>query len=1078
MASDKIQRTMTKPLTIYKASAGSGKTFTLATEYMKLLVSNPYDFRGVLAVTFTNKATEEMKLRILSQLYGVWKALPDSQSYTNVIVADLGISPSLARQRAGLALRLLLHNYSHFRIETIDSFFQSVLRNLARELDLAPNLHVWLNDRQVEEQAVDGMIEGLSVGDELLEWIMGYVRENISEDKSWNVVAQVKEFGMTIFKDFYRQAEQNMSGEVMTNAFFADYAKSLRAEMDSAARRMARYAEAFDEAIAAVGLAPGDFRFGQNGVAGFFAKLACGTFKAEIVGKRVADCNVSAEAWSSKSSPKRQQIISLASEKLMPLLARAIEDRPVQWSRLKSAELTLAHLSQLRLLKSIDEKVRQINSEANRFMLCDTQHLLMSLISDSDTPFVYEKTGTHLKHIMIDEFQDTSAVQWRNFKVLLQECMSHDYAHNIIVGDVKQSIYRWRGSDWRMLNDIGAQFTAPARQLDVKTLARNYRSMPNIVGFNNAFFASAAQAEHDRQAVDAPHLARQLSDAYADVAQETPPGKAGGGFVSVTLLPADDYRERTLQAVGDVVEDLLAKGTKPSDICILLRYNDAIPAVARHFMQRMPALRVVSDQAFRLDASTAVGMMVGAMRIVAGSSDRLTLAAVAKPYAELSFGDARAAEQAMLSDDLWELLPKAFVASLERLRTEPLYGLAEQIYYMFGLKRLTQQSAYVCAFFDQLEAFTEDMQASLDSFLERWDEELSATTIQAGEVDGLRIMSIHKSKGLEFHNVIVPFCDWQLEKSRGNVIWCSPKQEPYSRLPLVPVDYSSKLMGTIYERDYLEERLQNSVDNLNLLYVAFTRAGGNLFVVGKRDAKGTRSALIEECLPAVAEALQGSSLSVPDDKEQPIEFSFGEVAVRSGGKKAATDNVFLMQPEPVAIDIATYAGRHEFRQSNKSRDFVSGEDGGDANEYVRMGSVLHSVLSAIKTTDDVEPVLRSLEADGVVCGGALTQSRVVSLLRSRMGDERVRQWFSGQWQVYNECTLLHVDKGTGKVVRHRPDRVMVGDEGVVVVDFKFGRRRDEYCSQVRLYKDLLADMGHVNVKGYLWYVYTNEIEEV
>ena len=196
---------MSKPLTVYKASAGSGKTFTLATEYIKLVVEDPQCYRNILAVTFTNKATEEMKMRILSQLYGIWKQLPDSEKYMQVICEKTGLSEAIVSERAGIALSNLLHNYNYFRVETIDTFFQGILRNLARELDLTANLRIGLNDTQVEELAVDQLIEDLSTTDVILQWLLKYIMENISDDKSWNVIGQIKTFGKTIFRDDYKK---------------------------------------------------------------------------------------------------------------------------------------------------------------------------------------------------------------------------------------------------------------------------------------------------------------------------------------------------------------------------------------------------------------------------------------------------------------------------------------------------------------------------------------------------------------------------------------------------------------------------------------------------------------------------------------------------------------------------------------------------------------------------------------------------------------------------------------------------------------------------------------------------------
>ena len=229
---------MVKPLTVYKASAGSGKTFTLAVEYIKLLVQNPTSYRNILAVTFTNKATEEMKMRILSQLYGISKGLDDSKSYTDRILALTGLPIQTVKERAGIALHLLLHNYNYFRVETIDSFFQSVLRNLARELDLTANLRISLNDTQVEEQAVDQLIDSLTHTDRMLQWLLSYIMEKISDDHSWNIIGQVKQFGKTIFRDYYKANRKELGNVISQKGFMEEYTKQLKELRSAALERM------------------------------------------------------------------------------------------------------------------------------------------------------------------------------------------------------------------------------------------------------------------------------------------------------------------------------------------------------------------------------------------------------------------------------------------------------------------------------------------------------------------------------------------------------------------------------------------------------------------------------------------------------------------------------------------------------------------------------------------------------------------------------------------------------------------------------------------------------------------------
>ena len=1074
---------MSKPLTVYKASAGSGKTFTLATEYIKLVVQDPQCYRNILAVTFTNKATEEMKMRILSQLYGIWKRLPDSDKYKKVIREKTGLSDTVVSERAGMALGYLLHNYNYFRVETIDTFFQGVLRNLARELDLTANLRIGLNDSQVEELAVDQLIEDLHTTDILLQWLLKYIMDNISDDKSWNVIGQIKAFGKTIFHDNYKNVSNTLRQKMEEPGFFDRYTARLKELRQSAEERMKGFAQDFFDTIASEGLMIDDFSYGKSGICGFFLKLQDGVFDESSVGKRVIDSMGDPEKWCKKTHPRKELIYSLADSSLGQILRMAFEERPRQWKIYQSADITLRHLSQLRLLGSIEKKVRELNESANRFLLSDTQQLLHALIDGSDTPFIFEKIGSQLQHVMIDEFQDTSTVQWQNFKVLLSETMSQEDAENLIVGDVKQSIYRWHSGDWRLLNDIQAQFPDPEAQLDIRTLSTNYRSQRNIIEFNNLFFSTAAQLEY--LALQDDPEATALQRAYADVEQTVPDKLEENGLIHIQLLPSEDYQENTLMQIADIVCDLRDKGIKPSEMAILVRSNASIPLIADYFTKHLPDIRIVSDEAFRLDASVAVNLLVEALHLITHPDDSLAKADIAKLYQCYVLESQTTDNEMLLSTNpLDELLPEAYINHFEELLNLSLYELTERLYTIFGLNRLKGQSAYLCAFYDQLISFTTENSTGIDAFVTEWEENLCAKTIQSDEIDGIRLISIHKSKGLEFDHVIIPFCDWQLEKSQGNILWCQPDEAPFNELPIIPIDYNQKqMMGTIYEDDYRHEHLQNTVDNLNLLYVAFTRASQSLFVIGKRHAKNSRSVLIEQVLPLVAEKKPTAILSGIENENEPLVFSFGSLIVRTGEDTSCTNlspNPFLQQTTTIGIDIDTFDNPVSFRQSNRSKDFITQQDEENDDQqqrqYIQTGSILHQIFSTIRTTADIDVALKRLQLEGILYDEQITAEKISSMLRKRLQNPRVADWFSDRWTLFNECTILTVEDG--EVIERRPDRVMTDGNEWVVVDFKFGSPKDEYHDQVRQYMQLLADMGHSNIKGFLWFVYSNKITEV
>ena len=1079
---------MVKPLTVYKASAGSGKTFTLATEYIRLLVENPTSYRNILAVTFTNKATEEMKMRILSQLYGIWKQLPESADYMKVIQEKTGFGEELISERAGIALQNLLHNYNYFRVETIDTFFQSVLRNLARELELTTNLRIGLNDHQIEDIAVDQLIADLNTTDIVLQWIIRYIMESISDDRSWNVISKIKKFGCTIFQDRYKEVSDELSKKMQEPGFFEHYTTQLRELREAALEHMKQIGESFFDELEAEQLTIDDLSGKSRGIASFFNKLRRGEFDASIENATVANHLESYEKWCTKTHPKRDYIYTLAQGSLGNILRYAVDERPRQWKLYKSADLTLRHLNQLRLLGSIEQKVRQLNADANRFLLSDTQQLLHALIGESDSPFIFEKIGTQLEHVMIDEFQDTSTVQWQNFCVLLAEAMSHENTSNLIVGDVKQSIYRWRSGDWRLLNDIEQQFNS--QQIETRALDTNYRSQRNIIQFNNVFFRQAATLEYMAQKELNAAEAAQLEKAYADVEQKIPAGKDPLGLVSIRLLPADDYQTATLKQIAETITTLRAQGIPQKEIAILVRVNQYIPTIARYFMEQMPEVTIVSDEAFRLDASNAVCLLVQALRLLTHPDDQLTKAAIVKNWHHDVLGEPAEDNRLLLSTvDLDSGLPEAFRNHREELTAMPLYDLVERLYDIFSLERLSEQSAYVCSFFDQLAAYVSENTADIFAFLNEWDETICKKTIQSDETEGVRILSIHKSKGLEYPYVIIPFCDWQLEKQNDNILWCKPAEEPFSDLPIAPIDYSQRqMMGTIYEHDYLQEHLQNTVDNLNLLYVAFTRACKGLYVLGRRNAKNLRSTLIEQCLPLVAKELSNTIIEGMEDDKTALNFTYGTPASpRSDMSRitphdsAKTKNPFLKPAEPLPVAFSYHESKVSFRQSNRSQAFIEGdnEEKAQRHRYIQAGSVLHEIFSTIRTVNDIPDALRRLQFEGVLYDEEMTAEHITMMLKKRLENPRVADWFSPRWTLFNECTILYVENG--EVKERRPDRVMTDGQEWIVVDFKFGSPKPEYHDQVREYMNLIQKMESVSsdkIHGYLWYVYSNKIEEV
>lgn len=1051
-------------LQVYKASAGSGKTFTLAVEYIKHLIRNPYAYQHILAVTFTNKATTEMKERILGQLLGIRTSDVSSIPYLNKLVEELGLPEEEIRSRAGEALNLMIHDYSHFRVETIDSFFQSVMRNLARELELGANLNIELDNNTALSEAVDSMIEKLDRNSPVLYWLLDYIEERIQDDKQWKVAKEIKDFGKNIFNEEYIEKGKELRETLKNKDSVRNYRKLLKAMEEEALEQMKGFSDQFFGILEENGLGVEDLSYKDSGVAGYFIKLQKGQTDDKIKGTRVVSCMKDASKWTGKTHKRKDEIIALAANELIPLLNTAEEYRSKNNRIIHSCQLSTRYVNNVQLLNNIDEEVRLLNQEKNRFLLADTNALLHQIVREGDPSFVFEKIGTNIRHVMIDEFQDTSKMQWGNFKLLLHEGLSQG-ADSLIVGDVKQSIYRWRNGDWSILNGLKGQL-GPF-PIQSKTLNINRRSEANIVQFNNEIFTSACHLLNDKYRQEYGTDCEDLLHAYQDVVQEVGK-KEGKGSVKLTFLTDKeglDYRNETLEHLANEIENLHQQGVKVNDMAILVRKNNLIPLIADYFDKHTP-YKIVSDEAFRLDASLAINMLMDALRYLVNSENRIAKAQLVTAYQnEVLQKDLDLNTLLLGNPD--EYLPTSFLEEQEKLRLMPLFELLEHLIKIFQLSLLKDQDAYLFSFFDSVNEYLHNSSSELSSFIKYWEEKLCFKTIPSGNIEGIRILSIHKSKGLEFHTVFLPFCDWKLENERISYIWCSPQEAPFNELQLLPINYGSSMNESIYQKDYQKEKLQLWVDNLNLLYVAFTRPQCNLVVWCKEKLSNTVSELL-------AGAIQNTPCQAMESLDDII-YQWGKVCPSLPAKKSVeTSNPLNVKPKSIRVQMESLETNIEFKQSNRSADFIDGEEDKD-EKYIRQGQLLHHLFAMIRTSKDIPSAITRLRMEGIIESEA-HEKQVIKQVEWALGHPKVKEWFSGEWTLYNECAILY--RENGELQTRRPDRVMMKDGQVIVLDFKFGKPYPEYTYQVREYMNLLQSMGYTQISGYLWYVFKNELEEI
>ncbi len=1046
---------MKQLLSIYKASAGSGKTFALAVEYIVgLLQKNAErEFERTLAVTFTNKATAEMKSRILETLYGLKMELEDAKPYLNAIIKHFNeegspITQQQVSQQAGKALTAILHDYSHFRVETIDSFFQSILRNMARELGLAANLQVELSHDEIIDSAVDSLIDTMDDRRDVKDWVLDYVREQLDSGDKWDITGPLKDFAANIFKEEYQRRSESELQRISD----AEVIKAFKSKMQTIRSRAKKEVEdAVDEITSLIG----DFsqiNYGKN-ICSFLLKARA--LEAEGPTKTTM-------AIKFKTNNPNEAEVKQAYSRLLDLY-------PSRRKEYLSATLALRHLAPLRLLRFIDERAREIEGDSGRFTLSSTPVLLNKMIEGSDAPFIFEKIGTYINNVMIDEFQDTSRMQWENFKKLLFEKLASG-GKGLLVGDIKQSIYRWRNGDWKILYGIENEHELKRFDIKPEPLDINYRSHQVIVDFNNAFFPIAAQKLDDIR----PDAEIKLSSIYSDVEQKKKK-EDGKGYVRVKLYKeADDYVRDTVTDMAEQIIKLQEDGLDLSQIAILVRTNLMAKQLIDGFSLYAPDIRLVSDEAFLLEASTSVQMIVAALRLlIAGNHpDDISEKYLMLHYLRDVLGKEDTTIQSVALMEAEQALPKEFTEDKDNLLQLPLYMLAEKLWRIFSLGNIKGEEVYALTFFDELQNHLRSAGApDIQTFLTAWDEKLCKCSVTGLSVNGVRILTIHKSKGLAFHTVMLPFSHWDIERDRqGDVLWCRADEGPYGELGALPISIQSKAVRmSVFAPNYEEEHLERRVDALNTLYVAFTRTIANLYVWGKTK-EGTAGELIYS-------TLHNDTNDTDEDT-----FSYETGAPFTEVKKENKTNLNRLRiehHEEDAIDVKVMPGNPalSFVRSNLAQDYLNRQATGEGQETggIRLsgrevGKRMHEVLSRVHDASKLDEVLSCARQEGII-GESKDWDVIIGNIKEGFATPLIASWFKPGNTIYNECAIASIDEKTRQPKVLRPDRVVMNGSDITVIDYKFGHPSRDYDDQVKDYMNLLRQMyPKHNVQGYIWYV--------
>ena len=1043
---------------ILKASAGSGKTYRLAYEYIKGVVRDPSLYRETLAVTFTNKATEQMKRRIVESLHALAAAPEvapvggDRITYLDDLIRETGLSRSLIVRHAAQARTMILHDYSRFAVSTIDKFFQRVARAFFRELGLDFDYTVEIDRDWVLSAAVDRLLERTALDRTLRETVERLIDERTEQGKGWDIRPDLVRIGTELFKESYLP---NPNSAERIRAIFQSIGRTV-ADRFGAVKRAA---VAATELIGAAGLEPTDFFQGNRGFVGYLVRLAASDVPLPY-GAYFSQAAERAEAWCGKNAPARDRIRALEGA-LMPLLHEVREG--IDWlvRADNSRELVGENLSKSLLLTQLGTEVKAVSAEQNRVMIHETAALIHRLVTNNDAPFIYEKVGNAYSRYMIDEFQDTSEHQWQNFVPLLDNALAENDGEPVmLIGDVKQSIYRWRGGDWRILGYEAEEHFAGALA-ETAPMDTNWRSERNIVDFNNGLIRRVVERDAEALAAflepappEVRPMAGMLHRSYEGFEQRAAPDKTvreAEGYVEV--IPA--FREQVGALLTERVADLRARGYALHDMAVLVRNNYEAPVVADILLGAGYA--IVSQEALLLGGSPVVEFVMAVFALAASPEDAV----------------ARAEYNAFLGRSYGEELPageRDFIAGLLR---GALTESFERILARYALGERQEAVSYLQALYQALLSYSKQTISDVPLLLEWWRENRGKATVYLpSEQDAITIMTVHKAKGLEFPCVLIPFCDWDLlpkSTGGGTTVWARAEgEELFGELGPVPVGYKKRMADSCFAADYYRESVYAHVDNLNLLYVALTRAERELYVMYDPAARGEArvSKLIDAVLPEFG-ALRREPLA---QSEEGFFYAFGTKTVASPVSvrpEAGEERRIVLENFP-----ACDAGQRVRVRWSSDRYF--GQDR-EAVSPRRYGVLMHRLFELTETPEGVEEALARMRVAGEIASEA-EENRLRERAAEALRNPVVAGWFSSRWRVvHSERDII----AAGGRVR-RPDRVMTAKDGrAVVVDYKFGvLRRAGYRKQVEEYMELLRSMGYGPVEGYLWFVELGEVERV
>jgi ATP-dependent exoDNAse (exonuclease V) beta subunit len=1033
---------------IYDASAGSGKTYALVKEYLKIILSSPKNdaYRNILAITFTNKAVHEMKSRIVGSLSEFAKDTPSSkvQELMQDVSVDTGLSLIQIKTKAQQIIKHLIHNYAAFDISTIDKFTHKVIRAFAHDLNLPMTFEVTLDTENLLIEAVDAIIAQAGEDEILTNLLVDFTMEKTDDDKSWDISREILETGKLVLNENNRNEITHFQDKSITE--FLEIKKKLAVVCEELEKETVTFG---NEAAALLEQKGIDLKsFSRGTFPNHIASIQAGKFNPKNkTFKEVDDIAIN------KTAQDRELI-----EAIVPDLLSILSKVYALFEKIYFYKAFLKNITPLSLLNTVSNELAKIQQEQNILSITEFNALIHREIQNQPAPFIYERLGERYRHFFIDEFQDTSEMQWQNLIPLIDNALSGqdeygDKGTLMIVGDPKQSIYRWRGGKAEQFIELSKDqnpFNNPDKK--VTQLEYNYRSYSQIIEFNNSFFKQLAnEFQHP-----------DYKDLYENHSHQKVNSKTGG-YVNISFLPDTaeseevgvDKTEKYVQATLDTINQVHEKGFEYKDIVILTRKRGQGIAVANFLTEQ--GVPLLSSETLMIQNATEVRFIIQVLKYLKNSSDidaKAHFLHYLGLYAQdhLPVHDFIAKGKELVQETEFEhwLLQFNLDLSFQNLRKKSLYEAVEIMVSKFLNPKL-RTSSYVQYFLDIVLERDIRNQAGVADFLDFWDKSADKFSIPSPEgTNAVRIMTIHKSKGLEFPVVIMPFAEEDYSRKPKDKLWLNAEEATVG-LPKVLIDNSSAVEG--FGGDALElytiKKQEELLDNINVLYVALTRAEEQLYIISSKNLSSKGEVPKNNMCAFFVNYLLEQGVY----KEEILEYEFGNSMKLSSEDKYEDSSKIIpsvnevLNPKNIKIAQreALMWGTHQ-------------------QEAIAYGNVIHEILSFVNTKNDVDLAIVKAIEDGLI---QLGQKEVVyQTIFEIVNHESLINHFAEGNRVLNEQTIIQKE---GKIIK--PDRMVVTpDKKVFLLDYKTGVSNPKYITQLNHYQNVIEQMGFEVVEKVLIYI--------